>query len=207
MDELRRGQEVSEADVLEDLASRPAAHQQGSRPELASSTTELPGGTPDAFAAAAAAVAWTEQEYDEARARRLQNVPAFVHELHAALRDKGFGERTESEKIEALFGYSSSLCMGRNCSLNLLSLRRYGTLEVRRFHSTLDSTLAVRWAHFCVAFVDAFATLLPQEILSQPTADAALLALQLAQETATPSELVACMAGYIDPATVDYFLE
>jgi hypothetical protein len=91
---------------------------------------------------------------------------------------------------------------------------------MRRFHGTLDATLMVRWAHFCVAFVEAFggsgtAARVPargegggrSQSLSYPTAAAAVLALQAAQETATADELMACMVGYIDPATAAYFVQ
>ena len=44
----------------------------------------------------------------------------------------------------------------RNCSLNLLALRKYGTVEIRRVHASLDSAFVVAWTRFCVAFVEKF---------------------------------------------------
>jgi hypothetical protein len=42
----------------------------------------------------------------------------------------------------------------RNCSLNLLALKKYGTVEIRRMHATLDQEFVVAWTRFCVAFVE-----------------------------------------------------
>ena len=103
------------------------------------------------------------------------------------------------------FGLGSpGSALGRNCSLNLLAIAKFGTLEVRRFHGTIDSALVVRWAHFCVAFVEAFAAT-PSHILTLPSPHDALRALQRAQETASADELMAGMAGYVHPATAMYF--
>ena len=96
--------------------------------------------------------------------------------------------------------------MGRYCSLNLYALGRLGTLEFRRFHGTLDAALLIRWAHFCVAFVDAFAAAPWSPIEDCHTADEALDALAAAQEAATPEELMQRMRGHVDPETSDYFM-
>ena len=158
---------------------------------------------------------------------------------------ESFSTLTEAERVEELFGHGSPGAeIGRECSLNLNSISKYGTLEVRRFHGTLDSTLLVHWAHFCVAFVEAFSAasrpsaasppaaaspsstaddtthphdggggtgksshrLSEASILSLPSSDAALLALQTAQEMASPQELMGCMRGYVNPETASYFL-
>ena len=136
---------------------------------------------------------------------KLGHVPAFVPAMHGVMRADGFEDLSEAQKVEALFGLGSpGADLGRYCSLNLGALSKYGTLEIRRFHGTLDSALLVRWAAFCVAFVEAFATIPAQE-LCLPSPGAALAALQLAQETATADELLACMEGWVDPATSSYF--
>ena len=74
---------------------------------------------------------------------------------------------------------------------------------MRRFHGTLDAPLLVRWAHFCVQFVDHFAQE-PWRLLDLPSDDAALEALKVAQETASHGELMARLAGRVDPATAAY---
>ena len=47
-------------------------------------------------------------------------------------------------------------CIGRYVGLNLCRVCSYGTVEFRRYHATLDPGAVVRWAHFCVAFVETF---------------------------------------------------
>jgi hypothetical protein len=137
--------------------------------------------------------------------RKLGDVPALVHAMHAIVHADGFDALSEAEKVDELFGIGGpGADLGRACSLNLTAISKYGTLEVRRFHSTLDSTLLVRWAAFCVAFVEAFATI-PSGILSCSSAEAALEALQRAQEMASSDELLSCMAGLVDPETASYF--
>ena len=44
----------------------------------------------------------------------------------------------------------------RYCSLNLESIAKHGTLEVRRFHGTCDPLAIAHWAAFSVAFVETF---------------------------------------------------
>ena len=167
-------QEVTEADVMADISDPTEGH---------------------------------DGETGEQRARRrlLGDVPAFVHAIHAVVHADDFEALSEAEKVEALFGFGSpGADLGRDCSLNLTAICTLGTLEVRRFHSTLNSTLLVRWAAFCVAFVEVFAAT-PAGILNQPSSVAALEALQLAQELASSDELSACMAGLVDPTTPSYF--
>ena len=116
-----------------------------------------------------------------------------------------FGALSEADKMDSLFGIGGpGADLGRECSLNLSAIAKYGTLEVRRFHGTLDATLLTRWAAFCVSFVEVFAAT-ASPILRLPTGAAALEALQLSQETASADELLACMAGFVDPGTAKYF--
>ena len=41
-------------------------------------------------------------------------------------------------------------------SLNLMSLKPYGTIEFRRMHATLDADFVSAWTWFCVGFVERF---------------------------------------------------
>lgn len=142
-------------------------------------------------------------------ARRLRgHVPALVRAIHAATRGAEWASLAEEARVERLLDAAGDrgTGIGRYLSLNLYSLRAHGTLEFRRFHGTVDAALITRWAHFCVAFVEAFAAA-PWPALEQaPTADAALDELQRAQEVATTAELMERMGGHIDPTMADYFL-
>ena len=44
----------------------------------------------------------------------------------------------------------------RNTSMNMLALKKYGTIEIRRMHATLDEEFMIAWAEFCVGFVELF---------------------------------------------------
>ena len=137
--------------------------------------------------------------------KKYRCVPTFVRALHAMVNADDFGALSEADKMDSLFGIGGpGADLGRECSLNLSAIAKYGTLEVRRFHGTLDATLLTRWAAFCVSFVEVFAAT-ASPILRLPTGAAALEALQLSQETASADELLACMAGFVDPGTAKYF--
>ena len=83
-----------------------------------------------------------------------------------------------------------------------MSLMKYGTLEMRRFHSTLDGDLIAHWAHLCVSFVEVFRHGPSEEaVLAMPLVDEALATLQAAQERATVSELMHLLRDYVDGAT------
>ena len=210
-------EEVTEADILADMSHRPPAHRAAAefRAQVAN----------EGFADAAQH--W--RCHEEALERKLCSVPAFVRAAYEIVHTDGFDDLDSAEQINRLFGHSGpGKQLGRYCSLNLSALIKYGTLEIRRFHGTLDSALLVRWAHFCVCFVEAFAgnrgehsRSLPKQSLpcetstkpakrrslfldGHPSAEAALRALQSAQETATSEELMACLAGHLDLRTAAY---
>ena len=85
------------------------------------------------------------------------DVPAFVARVHAMLQSDDFNALPQEEQIREIFGDGSpAASLGRYCSLNLKSVMKYGTLEVRRFHTTLDGDVLAHWAHLCVCFVEAF---------------------------------------------------
>lgn len=41
--------------------------------------------------------------------------------------------------------------------MNLRALRKYGTVEFRRMHATLDADFVSAWTWFCVGFLELFA--------------------------------------------------
>ena len=132
------------------------------------------------------------------------DVPEFFVRAHALLHSAEFAALGEAEQVQRIFGGEGSAAagLGRYCSLNLQAVRKYGTLEMRRFHGTLDGDLIAHWAHFCVCFVEVFRGCAEAEVLlATPRADEALAALQAAQERATLSELMRLMDGWVDGAT------
>jgi hypothetical protein len=150
--------------------------------------------------APAAAPEMNPEMISNAEMRARYDVPSFIRAVWAVVHADGFEELSEQHKIGRLFGLSSPAeALTRQCSINLMAIRKHGTLEFRRFHGSLDATLIVRWAHFCVAFVECFRSR-PWRLLSEhPSAEAALQALQTAQEEATADELMASMHGFVDP--------
>ena len=79
---------------------------------------------------------------------------------------------------------------------------RYGTLEFRRFHGTLDSHAVAEWAHFCVSFVEVFRSVDScAAYLDGPLAHG-LAALRAAQESASLDELLLLMRGVASPEGV-----
>ena len=160
--------------------------------------------------------AWHEKAWEQGhatladRGARMYDVPDFLRSVHALCADEGFAALPETEQLERLFGRAPDAPasrIGRYCSLNLRKLTTYGTLEFRRFHGTLDAALAVRWAHFCVAFVERFRRHgLGERLLHKLPIDEALAELVAAQETATAASLMEAMAGDVDPRTAEYFM-
>ena len=157
--------------------------------------------------------AWREKAWEQGCTRSndkaTYDVPRFITAVRELMTTPAWKAMSEAEQIEALFGRSASTPssrIGRYLSLNMRRLTTYGTLEFRRFHGTLDAALLIRWAHFCVAFVDAFAAAPWSPIEDCRTADEALDELAAAQETATPEELMRRMRGHVDPETSSYFM-
>ena len=98
--------------------------------------------------------------------------------------------------------------LGRYCALNLRRLSGYGTLEVRRFHSTLDEAIVVRWVHFCGAFVECFRSDGgAAALLAADDFEGALRRLQAEQEGAKADDLMRAMEGFVDERTAAIFME
>ena len=80
------------------------------------------------------------------------------------------------------------------------------THAVGRHHASLDPAAAVRWAQFCVKFVDVFQDCeFAQELLEMPV-DRAVRELAAAQERATVAELEAAMADQLEPDAIALLL-
>ena len=90
-------------------------------------------------AAGAAASATSEEQRrrldDPEVLRRLGDVPTFLRAAHAIANEEGFAELPEAQQRYHLFGREGPAAkLGRYCSLNLQSVAKYGTVEVRRQH-------------------------------------------------------------------------
>ena len=161
--------------------------------------------------------AWREKAWEQGCTRSndkaTYDVPRFITAVRELMITPAWKAMSEAEHIEALFGRSASTPssrIGRYLSLNMRRLTTYGTLEFRRFHGTTDAALIQRWAHFCVAFVEAFKERgagYTARMLGAPTHEVAIMVLAHAQEGATPASLMLEMAGHVDSSTAAYFME
>ena len=166
--------------------------------------------------ATGAEFAWHEKAWEQGSSAApdpaTYDIPTFVRAVHAVGRSDGFSVLDEPTKRERLFGRrvgTPATSIGRHCSLNLRRLTTYGTLEFRRFHGTLDDALIVRWAHFCVAFVECFREgTSAQRLLDASNEDLDAIVATLADEqaTATAEALMREMDGFVDPRTADTFM-
>ncbi|KAL7491489.1 hypothetical protein ACHAWT_002809 [Skeletonema menzelii] len=92
----------------------------------------------------------------------LNNLQAWFEHVHSCLKLKStMGEEKKEQEPTSLFDtvFDNEVLMNtisRWNSLNLLSLKPYGTIEFRRMHATLDSELVSAWTWFCVGFVEKF---------------------------------------------------
>ena len=90
-------------------------------------------------------------------------------------------------------------------SLNLLSLKQYGTIEFRRCHATLNSDFVSAWTWFCVGFVEKisqasmFDTFLYPFIGDGTSIEVGLQRLVDAQNHATIEDLFIVMCDGKDP--------
>ena len=105
----------------------------------------------------------------------VHNVPAWYRHVHSSLRpttrkdDDEYcpsdsnkdEEKKDSSPTTSIFGTVFdheviSNTMFRWNSLNLLSLQKYGTIEFRRMHASLNGDFVSSWTWFCVGFVEKF---------------------------------------------------
>lgn len=125
-------------------------------------------------------VAWKQNTsavtFSEATAEKGYNVPAFFKHafetLHAGTQTSpaaapaapgteanapGDAAKPCTSVFDNVFSYDAvHRTLFRNNALNLLALGKFGTVEFRRMHATLDADFVVAWTRFCVAFVEKF---------------------------------------------------
>ena len=149
----------------------------------------------------------------------IYDIPSFVKGCRSVVNAADFAELSASEQLERLFGgppkgtegsegTTPGALLGRHGSMNLRRVTSYGTLEIRRFHGTLDAASVTDWACVCVGFVEHFSRVssassgaqLCSGLLSadDATAACALRDLQRAQEVATMEALAEELGGIID---------
>lgn len=136
------------------------------------------------------------------------NVPAFykhVFEQYSSYMKCQHDENTLS-LFDRVFDHNAiKTTLYRWCSLNLMSLKKYGTVEMRRMDASLDSKFVNAWTWFCVGFVEKFSR--PEYFPSYGKLflddvcgwEAGLDKLINAQNTATIEELIEFMAIGEDP--------
>jgi hypothetical protein len=78
--------------------------------------------------------------------------------------------------------------------------RASGTIEIRRFHGTLNANTLCCWSAFCVSFVERFLSSMDavKAVFDAPLAQG-LAALKEAQEGATLQQLEAEMSSHLHP--------
>ena len=153
---------------------------------------------------------WTESAWEQGRfvgaaARPTYDVPTFVAAVRTVRSCPGFDDLPTATQLERLFGEAHSLrtpgaALGRYTSLNLNRITKYGTLEFRRQHATLDADAVCRWAHFCVCFVEAFRRPSPLvDVILDGPLEVGLDELRRAQATATLAKLASELEGFVSP--------
>lgn len=133
---------------------------------------------------------------------KMYNIPAFFRHIYKCFHDYDgsgdlFGKVFHRDVI-----YNTIF---RNNSLNLLALDKYGTVEFRRLHATLDSEFISAYTWFCVGFVEKFCSRALFHQFVAPFIDdassweAGLEKLIKAQNSATLEDLIEIMMDPLDP--------
>lgn len=165
-----------------------------------------------------------QNDFDPIRALRLGgsqpgcfDVVSFVAAVHSVLREPSFRAASRKVQLERLFGrrigeyfdtsvFSPINLLGRFCSLNLHSVSRYGTVEVRRFHGSLDGPAIATWAHLCVSCVEAFrSTNFCEQVFDVELSDG-LAMLSRSQESATVESLMEVLDGRVAREAVAWLI-
>ena len=151
-------------------------------------------------------------DHDNKCEKDLYNVPGlFNHLFHAyntALEDAAdassmFDSVFDPEKLRnSVFRWNG---------LNLFSLRKYGTIEFRRMHATLDADFISAWTWFVVAFVEYFSKPeafeeLGEACLGSDSPSDGLTELVQAQDNATLEDLTEIMTPMLPPETFKILL-
>lgn len=141
----------------------------------------------------------------------LNNLQAWFEHVHSCLNLKSTsGEEKKEPESKSLYEvvFDNEVLVNtisRWNSLNLLSLKSYGTIEFRRMHATLDSDFVSAWTWFCVGFVEKFSQpymfnrYLYPFVGGDTSMEAGLKQLADAQNNATIEDLSKIMCNGDDP--------
>ena len=136
------------------------------------------------------------------------NIHAWAKHVHSCIEDYRDGKQAKETLFQAVFDLETTTnTISRWCALNLLPLHKYGTIEVRRCHATLDADWACAWTWFCVGFVEKLSTcptmldLFFRQIINAETWQEMLSRLEAAQNLATLEDLVELLEGSLPKDT------
>mmetsp|Transcript_108264 Transcript_108264/g.248274 ORF Transcript_108264/g.248274 Transcript_108264/m.248274 type:complete len:527 (-) Transcript_108264:749-2329(-) len=148
-------------------------------------------------------VAWKQGSGPVAGEAEKHDVPTLFKHFVTTLQSEVFQAADDSTQMEMLFRKTllHATC-GKQCSLNLLPIWMYGTVEFRGMTATLNEEVAVAWSHFCVSFVEVFQDTVHTERFLSPSWESGLRYLQEAQEKATVRALLAVMKETMDSKNV-----
>lgn len=88
---------------------------------------------------------------------KLYNLHAWFRHAHSCFKSCREEKKGSGSLFEEVFNHEVlTETISRWNSLNLLSLKKYGTIEFRRMHATLDADFVSSWTWFCCGFVERF---------------------------------------------------
>ena len=136
------------------------------------------------------------------------NMHAWVKHVHSCMEGYRDGRQPKETLFQSVFDLETTKnTISRWCALNLLPLHKYGTIEVRRCHATLDADWVCAWTWFCVGFVEKLIscpTMLDiffRQFIDADTWPEMLSQLEVAQNQATLEDLVELLDGSLPKDT------
>jgi hypothetical protein len=135
---------------------------------------------------------------------KMYNVPAFYRHIYDCFKSYDGNESLFKKVFSRDVIYNTIF---RNNSLNLLALDKYGTVEFRRMHATLDTSFISAYTWFCVGFVEKFSRYSHQFVNpfidDATTWEGGLENLISMQNKATIEDLMDFMTDPLDPVVTE----
>lgn len=145
---------------------------------------------------------------DEASKVGNNNMHAWAKHVYSCMEGYRDGKQPKESLFQAVFDLETTTnTISRWCALNLLPLHKYGTIEVRRCHATLDADWVCAWTWFCVGFVEKLISCPTthdnffRQIINAETWLEMLSRLEAAQNQATLEDLVELLEGSLPEGT------
>lgn len=135
---------------------------------------------------------------------KMYNVPAFYRHIYDCFQSYDGSESLFEKVFSRDIIYNTIF---RNNSLNLLAIDKYGTVEFRRMHATLNASFISAYCWFCTGFVEKFSR--SSHLFVNPFIDDArtwedgLEKLISMQNKATIEDLMEFMTDPMDPVVTD----